>query len=57
MAVAFPESILSQALLEKLRSRAAGYDRDNKFFQEDFDELKAAGYLSMTIPPEIGGLG
>jgi alkylation response protein AidB-like acyl-CoA dehydrogenase len=57
MAVAFPESILSQALLEKLRARAAGYDRDNRFFKEDFDDLREAGYLRMAIPREHGGLG
>ena len=39
------------------RARAAGYDRDNRFCQEDFDELKAAGYLKMTLPQEFGGLG
>lgn len=50
-------SILSDALLEGCRSRAAGYDRDNKFCQEDFDELKAAGYLKLTLPPEFGGQG
>jgi alkylation response protein AidB-like acyl-CoA dehydrogenase len=50
-------SILSDALLQGCRQRAAGYDRDNKFCQEDFDELKAAGYLKMTIPKEFGGLG
>jgi alkylation response protein AidB-like acyl-CoA dehydrogenase len=50
-------TILSDALLEGCRKRAAGYDRDNKFCQEDFDELRAAGYLKMTIPKEFGGLG
>jgi len=50
-------SILSDALLQACRARAAGYDRDNKFCQEDFDELRAAGYLNMTLPPEFGGLG
>ena len=50
-------SILSDALLQACRQRAAGYDRDNKFCQEDFDELKAAGYLKMTLPEEFGGLG
>ena len=50
-------SILSDALLQACRSRAAGYDRDNKFCQEDFDELKAAGYLKLTVPPEFGGQG
>jgi alkylation response protein AidB-like acyl-CoA dehydrogenase len=51
------ESILSEALLQRCRQRAAGYDRDNKFCQEDFDELKAAGYLKLTLPKEFGGLG
>jgi alkylation response protein AidB-like acyl-CoA dehydrogenase len=50
-------SILSDSLLEACRQRAAGYDRDNKFCQEDFDELKAAGYLKLTLPQEFGGQG
>ena len=50
-------SVLSDALLQRCRERAAGYDRDNKFCQEDFDELKAAGYLKLTLPQEFGGLG
>src|SRR5258708_7091454 len=50
-------SILSDALLQACRQRAAGYDRDNRFCQEDFDELKAAGYLNLTLPKEFGGLG
>lgn len=50
-------SILTDALLDRCRQRAAGYDRDNKFCQEDFDELRAAGYLKLTLPTEFGGLG
>jgi len=50
-------SILSDSLLQACRQRASGYDRDNKFCQEDFDELKAAGYLKLTLPQEFGGLG
>jgi alkylation response protein AidB-like acyl-CoA dehydrogenase len=50
-------SILTDALLQGCRQRAAGYDRDNKFCQEDFDELKAAGYLKLTLPQEFGGQG
>ena len=50
-------SILTDSLLEGCRQRAAGYDRDNKFCQEDFDALKAAGYLKLTLPPEFGGMG
>src|SRR5260370_2234386 len=50
-------SVLTDALLQRCRDRAAGYDRDNKFCQEDFDELKAAGYLKLTLPQDFGGLG
>src|SRR2546430_17188026 len=50
-------SVLTQALLERCRERAPGYDRDNKFCLEDFNELKAAGYLKMAIPKEFGGMG
>ncbi|MBI4484604.1 MAG: acyl-CoA dehydrogenase, partial [Acidobacteria bacterium] len=34
-------AILTEALLERCRERASTYDRENRFFQEDFDELKA----------------
>ena len=56
MAVA-SESVLTEQLLTRCRERASGYDKDNRFFQEDFDELKAAGYLRMAIPREFGGPG
>ena len=49
--------LLTEDMLERFRSRAPAYDRENKFFQEDFDELKAAGYLKMTVPKELGGMG
>ena len=48
-------SLLAGLLLEGCRGRAAGYDRDNRFCQEDFDELKAAGYLKMALPKELAG--
>ena len=38
------ESVLTEQLLARCRERAPQYDRDNRFFQEDFDELQAAGY-------------
>src|SRR5262245_66174055 len=49
--------LLTETQLEAFRSRAAGYDRDNTFFQEDFEDLRAAGYLKMAVPRELGGLG
>jgi alkylation response protein AidB-like acyl-CoA dehydrogenase len=54
---AVPESCLSDALLERCRERATLYDQENRFCQEDFDELKAAGYLRLAIPVEFGGMG
>lgn len=39
-------TVLTQGLLDRIRSRAGGYDRDNAFFTEDLDELRTAGYLA-----------
>ena len=51
------ESILSDDLLRRCAERRAGYDRDNRFFHEDFEDLKKAGYLTMAVPRELGGRG
>lgn len=51
------DEILPDRLLERIRSRAAGYDRDNSFFHEDLDELRDAGYLKIFVPASDGGLG
>lgn len=51
------DEILPDRLLERIRSRAAGYDRDNSFFYEDLDELRDAGYLKIFVPVSDGGLG
>src|SRR3954471_21091376 len=48
---------LTDEMLERFGSRAATYDRENRFAMEDFQELKDAGYLKMPIPRELGGLG
>jgi alkylation response protein AidB-like acyl-CoA dehydrogenase len=51
------EHVLSEALLRGFAERCAGYDRENRFFHEDFDDLKRAGYLTMAVPREFGGRG
>jgi len=38
-------SVLTPALLARVRERAPGYDAANSFFTEDLAELRAAGYL------------
>ena len=49
--------LLSQDLLQRCAERAPTYDRENRFFSEDFEELKKAGYLVMAVPKEMGGNG
>ncbi len=54
---ATPETLLHDDRLERIRERAARYDRDNAFFTEDLAELREAGYLAALVPRELGGLG
>src|SRR5688500_18005566 len=49
--------ILSEEMLERFRERAVTYDRENRFFAEDFEELREVGYLRLPIPVAFGGLG
>lgn len=52
-----PEEILPDGLLDRIRGRAAGYDQENSFFEEDLEEIAAAGYLKIFVPESGGGLG
>ena len=49
--------LLPDELLEQIRGRAATVDRENRFFDEDFEALREVGYLRMLVPTEFGGLG
>jgi alkylation response protein AidB-like acyl-CoA dehydrogenase len=51
------DHILSDKLLHHFAERAAVYDRENRFFNEDFDDVRRAGYLTMPVPRELGGAG
>jgi alkylation response protein AidB-like acyl-CoA dehydrogenase len=50
-------SVLTEPILDNCAARAAEYDRENRFFTEDFEELRSAGYLLLAVPTEMGGLG
>lgn len=52
-----PTFAFDQGMLARFRERAPVYDRENRFFQEDFDELKQAGYLTLPVPAGMGGPG
>ena len=49
--------IISDEDIARFGGRAADYDRENRFFSEDFEELRAAGYLKLPIPKDLGGHG
>lgn len=51
------EPVLTEEMLGRFASRAASYDRENRFFAEDFEELRAAKYLLLPLPSEFGGPG
>lgn len=48
---------LTDDMLQGFAKRVALYDRENRFFQEDFDVLRKAGYLTLNVPKELGGRG
>src|ERR1700674_4368972 len=48
---------LPTAMLERFWERAPTYDRENRFFTEDFEELRSAGYLALPVPKDLGGPG
>jgi hypothetical protein len=39
---------LGDDLIARCASRTTTYDRENRFFDEDFQELREAGYLTMA---------
>src|SRR5690349_15713994 len=46
---------LSEEMLARFDSRAAGYDQANQFLSEDFEDLRAAKYLLLLLPAQFGG--
>ena len=49
--------VLSDEILARCLARAPVYDRENRFFDEDFEDLRRAGYLLIAVPRELGGIG
>jgi alkylation response protein AidB-like acyl-CoA dehydrogenase len=52
-----PMNALTDEMLERFAKRAPQYDSENRFFTEDFEELRASGYLLLAVPTELGGRG
>jgi alkylation response protein AidB-like acyl-CoA dehydrogenase len=55
--VASNQHVLSDEILAHCAERAPVYDRENRFFDEDFEELQKSHYLTIAVPKELGGLG
>lgn len=51
------DSVLSDQALLRFAERAPRYDQEGCFFSEDFEELRAFGYLRGPVPVELGGAG
>jgi alkylation response protein AidB-like acyl-CoA dehydrogenase len=48
---------LAGRLADTFATRAAEHDRESTFPFENYDDMRAAGYLGLTIPEELGGKG
>ena len=51
------DQLLTDDMLARFDERAPRYDRDNTFFDEDFAELRASGFLLAAVPADLGGAG
>src|SRR4051812_12747430 len=49
-------TLLSEEALARFDERAPIYDRENRFFDEDWEELRESGFLTCCLPTELGGL-
>jgi alkylation response protein AidB-like acyl-CoA dehydrogenase len=49
--------LLDPAMLDRFDERAPVYDRENRFFTENFEELRDCGYLLAAVPERLGGSG
>jgi alkylation response protein AidB-like acyl-CoA dehydrogenase len=48
---------LAGGLADAFAERAAEHDRERSFPVENYDAMRQAGYLGLTVPEELGGLG
>lgn len=51
------DELLTDEMLTRFDERATRYDRENRFFTEDFEELRERGYFRASVPASFGGLG
>jgi alkylation response protein AidB-like acyl-CoA dehydrogenase len=48
---------LAADLADRFADRADEYDRDNSFPHQNYKEMRESGFLRISLPEELGGLG
>jgi alkylation response protein AidB-like acyl-CoA dehydrogenase len=48
---------LAGRLADRFAERAAAHDRDGSFPFDNYEDLRKSGYLTLTVPEELGGGG
>ncbi|GAB3480982.1 acyl-CoA dehydrogenase family protein [Amycolatopsis cihanbeyliensis] len=48
---------MAAGLADRFAERAAEHDRDNSFPYENYEDMREAGFLRISLPEELGGLG
>lgn len=48
---------LAGGLADRFAERAAGHDRDGAFPFDNYEDMRRAGFLRLSLPEELGGLG
>ncbi|MBA2474517.1 MAG: acyl-CoA/acyl-ACP dehydrogenase [Actinobacteria bacterium] len=48
---------LAGRLADSFAGRAAAHDREGSFPYENYEEMRREGYLGLTVPEELGGMG
>src|ERR687892_2707374 len=48
---------LAGGLADRFAERAGEHDRESTFPFENYEEMREAGYLGLTVPEELGGRG
>jgi alkylation response protein AidB-like acyl-CoA dehydrogenase len=51
------DQVLSDEMLRGFAERSGRYDLENRFFHQDFEDLRQVGYLTVAVPKELGGRG
>lgn len=48
---------IASQLADDFSTRAGDHDRDGSFPFENYDRMREAGYLGLSVPEELGGMG